>query len=92
MHACMQANRWVKAMENRRGLRCLKANEAHLLRTLESCVRVGTPVLLEDVGESLDPALDTLMQKQTFMQGAEGREGEGRGGEEGSLLTLPWTL
>ena len=32
-------------------------------------MRVGTPVLMEDVGEGLDPALDTLLQKQTFMQG-----------------------
>ncbi len=56
-------------METRNGLRSLKSNDPNILRTLESCVRIGNPVLLEDVGEALDPALDTLLQKQTFMQG-----------------------
>ena len=60
---------WVKAMESNNGLRSLKINDSNILRTLENCIRVGNPVLLEDVGEALDPALDTLLQKQTFMQG-----------------------
>ena len=64
-----QANRWIKALETPNGLRSLKSSDPHLMRALESCVRVGSPVLLEDVGEALDPALDPLLQKQTFMQG-----------------------
>jgi len=64
-----QANRWVKAMESKNGLRSLRVTDANILRTLENCVRVGSPVLLEDVGESLEPSLDPLLLKQTFMQG-----------------------
>lgn len=54
-------------------------SDTNILRTLENCVRIGNPVLLEDVGEGLDPALDPLLQKQTFMQVglAEGRGGLG---------------
>ena len=32
-------------------------------------MRVGSSVLLEDVGESLEPALDPILLKLTFMQG-----------------------
>jgi len=40
-----------------------------LLRVLEAGVRTGTPVLIEDINETLDPALDPVLLKQTFKQG-----------------------
>ena len=40
-----------------------------MLRTLENCIQFGTPVLLEDIGEELDPILEPLLLKQTFKQG-----------------------
>ncbi|GFR42277.1 hypothetical protein Agub_g3174, partial [Astrephomene gubernaculifera] len=41
------------------------------LSVLEQCVRLGQPVLLEDVGEGpLDPALEPLLTKATYMQGS----------------------
>ena len=47
----------------------LKQSDKDFLRNLENCIQFGTPVLLENVGESLDPALEPLLQKQTFTQG-----------------------
>ena len=47
----------------------LKQSDKYFLRNLENCIQFGTPVLLENVGESLDPALEPLLQKQTFTQG-----------------------
>ena len=64
-----QANRWVKNMERDKKLRTCKLTDGDFLRTLENCVQFGTPVLLENVGETLDPALDPLLLKQTFKQG-----------------------
>jgi hypothetical protein len=58
-------------MESKNGLRSLRVSDSVVLRTLENCVRIGSPVLLEDVGESLDPALEPLLMKQTFMQGED---------------------
>ena len=43
--------------------------DGHFLRILENCVRIGMPLLLEDVGETLDPALEPILLKQTFMSG-----------------------
>eukprot|EP00798_Chlamydomonas_sp_ICE-L_P010614 gene10614-12287_t len=38
-------------------------------KPIENCIRLGSPVLLEDLGETLDPALDPLLMKNTFFQG-----------------------
>jgi hypothetical protein len=58
-----QASSWVKNMESRNGLRVIKLTDSSFLRTLENSIRIGNPVLIEDVGESLDPALEPLLQK-----------------------------
>lgn len=65
-----QANRWIKAKETRFGLKAIKARDPNALKHIEGCVRAGQPALIEDVGESLDPALDTLLLRQTFSQGS----------------------
>ena len=62
------ANRWIKTMEKQKNLSVLKQSDKDFLRNLENCIQFGTPVLLENVGESLDPALEPLLQKQTFQQ------------------------
>ena len=51
-------------MEARAGLRVLRIGQSGYLRDLEAALRVGSPVLLEDVGEALDPALEPLLLKQ----------------------------
>ncbi|KAJ3281611.1 Dynein heavy chain 6, axonemal [Borealophlyctis nickersoniae] len=63
-----QANRWIRAMEGN-DLKVVKLTEAKFLRSLENAVRTGQPVLMEDVGEQLDPALEPLLLKQTVRQG-----------------------
>ena len=64
-----QANTWIRNMEARNGLQVIKLTEANFLRTLENCIRTGAPVLLEEVGETLDPSLEPILLKQTFKQG-----------------------
>ena len=59
-----QAAAWLRAMEARAGLRVLRTGHAAYLRDLETALRTGSPVLLEDVGETLDPALEPLLLKQ----------------------------
>lgn len=61
-----QANKWIKAMEAKNGLRVVKLSDSNLLRTIESSIRIGNPVLLEDIGDALDPALEPILQKQVF--------------------------
>ena len=63
-----QANRWIRAKEAKNGLKVIKLTDQNFLRTLENCIRIGMPVLLEEVGETLDPALEPILLKQTFVQ------------------------
>ncbi|XP_026865841.2 dynein heavy chain 7, axonemal [Electrophorus electricus] len=64
-----QANKWVKRMEKSNSLHIIKLSDGDFVRTLENCIQFGTPVLLENVGEELDPILEPLLLKQTFKQG-----------------------
>ena len=64
-----QANKWMRNMEQANGVKVAKGNDATILRTLENAIRLGSPVLLEDVGEELDPALEPVLQKQVYKQG-----------------------
>ena len=73
-----QANKWVKNMnkeyrdaegETAGGIDVIKLSDKDYLRTLANGIRFGRAVLLENVGETLDAALEPLLQKQTFKQG-----------------------
>ncbi|XP_037539995.1 dynein heavy chain 12, axonemal [Nematolebias whitei] len=64
-----QANKWVKNSEKDNNLSVVKLTDADYIRTLENCIQFGTPLLLENVGEELDPSLEPLLLKQTFKQG-----------------------
>ncbi|KAJ1515292.1 Dynein heavy chain 7, axonemal [Coelomomyces lativittatus] len=64
-----QANRWIKNMEKANSLQVIKLTDPDYLRVLENSIQFGNPVLLENVGEELDPVLEPLLCKQTFKQG-----------------------
>ncbi|KAK3717325.1 hypothetical protein QZH41_011557, partial [Actinostola sp. cb2023] len=64
-----QANKWVKNMEKESKLSVIKLSDANYVRTLENSITFGTPVLLENIGEDLDPILEPLLLRQTFKQG-----------------------
>lgn len=62
-----QANRWIKNMEAERRLQIIKLSEGNFMRTMENAVRIGLPVLLEEVGETLDPVLEPILLRQIFV-------------------------
>lgn len=64
-----QANKWIKNMEKENKLAIIKLSDASYTRTLENAIQFGTPVLLENVGEELDPVLQPILLKATFKQG-----------------------
>ncbi|XP_075260085.1 dynein axonemal heavy chain 6-like isoform X4 [Convolutriloba macropyga] len=64
-----QANRWIRNREAKNGLKVIKLTDSGFLRTLENAVRLGMPVLLEELEEHLDPALEPILLKQTFVSG-----------------------
>jgi dynein heavy chain len=63
-----QANKWIKNMEKDLKLQIIKLSDSNYSRTLENAIQFGTPVLLENVGEELDPSLEPILLKSTFKQ------------------------
>ena len=49
----------------------LDLNDGKYLKKLEQCLSKGSTVLLQDVGEELDPSLDNLLNKAVFKSGGE---------------------
>ncbi|KAJ8000573.1 hypothetical protein DPEC_G00181790 [Dallia pectoralis] len=64
-----QANRWIRSKETKNGLKVIKLTDSGFLRTLENAIRMGTPVLLEELKETVDPSLEPILLKQTFVTG-----------------------
>nr|PNR26425.1 hypothetical protein PHYPA_031000 [Physcomitrium patens] len=66
-----QANKWIKNMFKDVGCDVIKLSEKDYLRTLENGVRFGRIILLENILEVLDPALEPLLLRQTFQQAGQ---------------------
>eukprot|EP01031_Cornospumella_fuschlensis_P040724 gene40724-49662_t len=66
----MQANQWIRKKEEHNGVAITTMRDPNLLRTLENCIRLGKPLLLEDVGEQIEPALEPVLQKAVFKSGS----------------------
>ena len=64
-----QANRWIRLLEGPAGLKVVRLSSPNFLRTIENAVSFGTPVLIENVGESLDPVLEPLLTRAIVKTG-----------------------
>lgn len=64
----IKANRWIRNMEKENDLKICKLIDHNLMRILEACIRIGTPILLEEVGETLDPSIEPILLKKVFVQ------------------------
>ena len=58
-----QANRWIRNIEAKSGIECVKNNDLKLARKVENCLRMGTPLMVEDMGETLPPAIGPVLAK-----------------------------
>ena len=65
-----QANKWIKNLEKQNQLTVCKLTDANYVRHLENCISFGTPMLIENVGEELDPILEPVLQQVCISQGA----------------------
>lgn len=58
-----QANRWIRNMEKDNNLIITKMSDPSLTRVLEMAIRKGTPVLLEELGDTIDPSLQPVLAR-----------------------------
>jgi dynein heavy chain len=64
-----QANQWLRKKEEKNGVAITTMRDGNLLRTLENCIRLGKPLLLEDLSEQIEPALEPVLQKAVYKNG-----------------------
>uniref|UniRef100_A0A1I8G1P7 Dynein heavy chain n=1 Tax=Macrostomum lignano TaxID=282301 RepID=A0A1I8G1P7_9PLAT len=62
-----QGLRYLQGLEP--SLKLARATDPAFLQTVERAIRVGEPVVLLDVGESLDPTLGPVLRKEIFHRG-----------------------
>jgi len=55
-------------MEKENKLVVIKLTDTSYIRQLENSIQFGMPMLLENVGEQLDPIMEPVLQKLTFKQ------------------------
>jgi len=66
-----QGNRWIKAMKKDANLHVIKPSTPNFLRRLETGIREGQPVIMENVEETLDPSLEPVLLKQVFKKAGQ---------------------
>jgi len=63
-----QARTWLGNRHKADGLMLMKPSTPNPLRIVEAALRNGKPLILEDAGETLDPALEPVLLRQVYKQ------------------------
>ncbi|XP_013098623.2 dynein axonemal heavy chain 2 [Stomoxys calcitrans] len=67
----MQANTWVKNYEEKNDLKIIDFGQLDYLKTLEMALQNGHPVLLQNVGEHIDQAINPILRKSCTIQAGQ---------------------
>lgn len=64
-----QANNWIKEIEKKNGLKVIKFTDPDYISIIQYNIENGIPILLENIGEELEVAIDSLLLKNIYKNG-----------------------
>ena len=65
----LQGISWVKTREEQNNLKVIRLGQKNMLDVLERCIENGNPVLIENIGESVDAILGPVIGRKTIKKG-----------------------
>ncbi|KAJ8721187.1 hypothetical protein PYW07_001962 [Mythimna separata] len=65
-----QALIWISRLEEKNGIQICDFGQPNYLKVMENCLTTGAPVIVQNVGEVLDPSIAPILQKAIVTIGA----------------------
>ncbi|CRK99186.1 CLUMA_CG012500, isoform A [Clunio marinus] len=63
-----QANKWIKNLEKENDLKVIQQTDVKCMKTVEQAIIMGKPVLLENVGETIDSGFSSILERNVIKQ------------------------